>query len=352
MLISFVIPVFNVSNSLLKRSIESITRQNDRDVEIIIVDDGSEDDNAASYRNLCNNYIGIKFFRKENSGPSEARNFGVKMAQGDYVFFLDSDDYITDGCIVQAKKAINEYNPDIVFGYVYKDLFDEGDVRYNASGKNPEELIIEDDNVLCSLLNHILGYENQIFTFEQGYMSDGPWCRFFRRSLFTNNHFDVVPKWNEDTLWNISLLKDCHTAVICKSLWYIYAVRKGSITQGYRNGCYEEFIYITEKVSDISYSLWKGNIDKGVSYRVWHDLFILSRALIFNEKNKDSFLAKYNMLKNAIESGPYQNAIKTVDFHFEKRKIRRVVKEFLNMAMKKHCYYLVYIIIKFYIGKI
>jgi len=352
MLISFVIPVFNVSNSLLKRSIESITKQYDRDVEIIIVDDGSEDDNAASYINLCNCYIGIKYYRKENSGPSEARNFGAEMAQGDYVFFLDADDYITEGCIEQAKKAINEYHPDIVFGYVYKDLFDEGKVKYTGSDKKPEDFLISDNDGFCSLLNHILGYKNQRFTFERGYISDGPCCRFFRRSLFADNHFDIIPKWNEDTLWNICLLKDCHTAVICKSLWYIYAVRKGSITQGYRSNCYEEFIYITEKVNSAGYSVWNGNIDKGVACRVWHDIFILFRGYIFNGKNTESFGIRYKIFKKAIKSAPYQKAIRSIDFRFETRKIRRIIKEILNFTMKTHLYFFTYIMIKIYIGRI
>lgn len=351
MLISIVIPVFNVSNNLLKRSIESIIMQSDSSVEIIIVDDGSEDVNTASYKNLCEEYIGIKYFRKENFGPSAARNYGVEKAQGEYILFVDADDYITDKCIEQAKNVINKYHPDIVFGYVYKDLFDEGVIRYKLSDNTSEELIINDKNDLASLLNHILGYEDQRFTLKRGYLSDGPWCRFFRRSLFTKNHFDVVPKWNEDTLWNIGLLKDCHTVVVCKTIWYIYAVRKGSTMQGYRNNCYEEFIYITAKVSTIGKSIWNRSIDKGVAYRVWHDLFILSRAFIFNSKNTNSFSVKYTTLKNAIKSEPYEKAIRTVDFHFEKRKSRHMVKELLNLAMKIHCYYIAYFMIKFYIRR-
>lgn len=351
MLISIIIPVFNVSNCLLNRSIESIIKQTDSDVEIIIVDDGSEDVNAASYKKLCEEHIETSYYSKENFGPSAARNYGVEKAQGEYVLFVDADDYITDRCLEQAKNVINKYHPDIVFGYVYKDLSDEGVIRYKSSGNVPEELVINDKSELPSLLNHILGYENQRFTFKQGYLSDGPVCRFFRRSLFTDNHFDVIPKWNEDTLWNIGLLRECHTVVVCKSLWYIYAVRKGSTMQGYRSKCYEEFIYITAKVSTIGESKWNGSIDRGVACRVWHDLFILSRALIFNSKNTNKFSVKYTMLKNAIKSEPFQKAIKTIDFHFEQRKSRRVIKEFLNSAMKLHYYYIVYFVIKLYMKR-
>lgn len=352
MLISVVVPVYNVSLELLNRCIESVRHQAKNDVEIIIIDDGSEQNNSAQYSKICNEYCDTHYYKQTNSGPSVARNLGVEKAQGEYILFLDSDDYITDKCIEQATNTINTYHPDLVLGYTYRDLSDEGRIKYKAIDEDPEKLVLSGQTEMAALLNYMLGYKENEYSYKYGYIGEGPCCRFFRRSLFTNNHFDVIPRWNEDTLWNIELLNKCHTAVICKSRWYIYAVRKGSTLQGYRSNCYEEFMYITEKVSTVGYSIWNGNIDKSVAYRVWRDIFILSKALIFNEKNKDSFSAKYNMLKNAIESIPYQKAIRTVDFRFENRKSRRIVKEFLNMAMKKRCYYLVYIIIKLYIGKV
>ena len=351
MLFSIIIPVFNVSINLLKRTIESAIGQSGDDTELIIVDDGSKAENSILYKNLCNGYAQTKYYAKENAGPSAARNYGVEKAQGDYVFFLDSDDYIVKGCIEQARLTINKYDPDIVFGYVYKDLADQGLIKYKISSNEPEAILVEDKKDLTALMNHILGYEEQSFTYEYGYISDGPWCRFFRRSLFENNYFDAVPKCKEDTLWNIELLNKCKTAVICKSRWYIYAVRNGSTMQGYRKDCYNEFLYITERVSDIGHELWNGEIDRGVAYRIWHDIFILSRALIFNRRNEVSFRDKYNMLKNAIETPSYQNAVKTVDFSREKRKSRKIIKEILNIAMKMKVYILVYITLKFYIAR-
>lgn len=73
----------------------------------------------------------------------------------------------------QAAGIINTHHPDIVFGYVYKN----------------------------------------------GYISDELVCRFFRCKLFDNNLFYAIPRWNEDTLWNIELLKKCQTGVIFKSRW-------------------------------------------------------------------------------------------------------------------------------------
>lgn len=351
MLISIVIPVYNVDRNLLNRCIGSVVEQMDDDIEIVIADDGSETEKSESYRALCDEYAGVKYYRQDNSGPSAARNFGVGKAIGEYVFFLDSDDYITGVCIRQAQDAIRKHHPDIVFGYVYKDLADVEGKKRDVSADVVDELIVDDKEDMASLLNHILGYESSKYVFRDGYLSDGPICRFFRRELFENNLFDVVPKWDEDTLWNIGLLKRCKTAVICKSLWYIYAVREGSITQGYRENCYEEFRYITKRLDDVGGTLWKGSADKGISYRVWHDIFFLSRMLIFNKKNPRAATENYELLKNAIKSESYQKAIRTVNFSNEQRMSRRAVKEFLNLSMKLRCYHIAYLIIKLYISR-
>jgi len=352
MLISIVIPVYNVSKDLLVRCIESVLRQKDHsDTEIIIVDDGSEAANAASYQEISDQHSEIKYFRKENAGPSAARNYGVEKAEGEYVFFMDADDYATDRCLEQAKAMIEKHHSDIVFGYVYKDLADEGTIRHASSDSDPEDMIIRGEEDISALMNHILGYEDPRFRFGHGYLSDGPCCRLFRRSLFDTTSFDTVPRWNEDTLWNIELLKKCKTVAICKSMWYVYAVRKGSAMQGFRSNCYEEFMYITEKVSSVGHSVWNGSIDKGIAYRVWHDIFILSRGYIFNQKNTDPFPAKYAMLKRAVRSGAYRQAVRSVRFDAEQSISKRAVKTILNTAMKMHCFCLVYFLIRLYVGK-
>lgn len=351
MLVSVIVPVYNVSLELLSRCIESVRHQSENDIEIIIIDDGSDQNNSTLYSKICNEYCDTHYYKQTNSGPSAARNLGVQKAQGEYILFLDSDDYITDKCIEQAADTINTYHPDIVFGYVYKDLSDEGKIKHKTVDERPGSLVLSSKDEMAVLLNHMLGYRESRFVYKYGYISDGPWCRFFRRELFENNFFDVIPRWNEDTLWNIELLNKCHTTVICKSRWYIYAIRKGSAMQGYRSNCYKEFMYITEKVSSKGYSIWNGNIEKGVSCRIWHDIIILSRGYIFNSKNTESFGTKYQILKKAIQSDSFQKAIRVIDFHFEARRSRRIIKEILNFTMKTRLYLFTYLIIKIYVGR-
>lgn len=152
MLVSVVVPVYNVSLELLHRCIESVRHQAGNDVEIIIIDDGSDQNNSDLYRKICNEYCDTHYYRQTNSGPSVARNLGVKKAQGEYILFLDSDDYITDKCVEQAPSIINTHHPDIVFGYVHKDLSDEGKIKHTTVDDNPEELVLDDEKEMAVLL--------------------------------------------------------------------------------------------------------------------------------------------------------------------------------------------------------
>lgn len=142
------------------------------------------------------------------------------------------------------------------------------------------------------------------------------------------------------------LLHKCRSVAICKSLWYIYAVREGSAIQSYRKNSYDEFLYITEKVSSVGHSLWNSRIDKALSYQIWHEIFLLSKTLIFHSDNDSSFSVRYTLLKNAIKSNAYQKAVRTVDFIYEKRRSKRIIKKILNVTMKMHCYILTYILLK------
>jgi len=103
MLLSIIIPLFNKAGSI-NTTIESILTQDFKDYEIIVVDDGSRDHGAEIVRKI--NDVRISIFRKENGGPSSARNYGVTRAKGDWVLFLDADDTLVPGALSLAEQLI------------------------------------------------------------------------------------------------------------------------------------------------------------------------------------------------------------------------------------------------------
>ena len=93
-LISVIIPIYN-TQKYLKKCIDSVESQSYNNVEIILVNDGSTDSSEKIIQPYLQRYENIKYYKKENGGLSDARNFGIDIAQGKFITFIDSDDYIS-----------------------------------------------------------------------------------------------------------------------------------------------------------------------------------------------------------------------------------------------------------------
>lgn len=115
--VSVIIPVYNVE-SYLPRCIESVQNQTEKDIEIILVDDGSTDSCGAICDQYAENDYRIRVVHQENSGLGAARNSGISISQSEYIIFVDSDDYIEAELLEQALSAAEQYDADIVmYGY-------------------------------------------------------------------------------------------------------------------------------------------------------------------------------------------------------------------------------------------
>ena len=105
-MISVIVPVYN-AEKYLEKCINSILSQN-VECEIILVDDGSKDNSLMVCNQFKQNFNNIKVFHQENAGAASARNFGLKNANGEFVYFLDSDDYIDDGFLSTMLEGIKD----------------------------------------------------------------------------------------------------------------------------------------------------------------------------------------------------------------------------------------------------
>ena len=111
-LISVIIPVFN-AEKYISKCLKCVTEQTYKNIEIIIIDDGSKDDTASICYEFKNSDSRIKIFHKENGGVSSARNYGITKSKGKFLFFLDSDDLIEPNAIYELYNKIIKTNSDI-----------------------------------------------------------------------------------------------------------------------------------------------------------------------------------------------------------------------------------------------
>ena len=155
-LVSVVVPVYNVEK-YLSRCIDSISRQSYSNLQIILVDDGSKDNSAV----ICDEYskkdTRISVIHKTNGGLSDARNVGIDNAKGDYICFIDSDDFVRETYVEDLLNAILKYNSDIAVC-----LFEKGNSdKFNEVAKD----ILDDEfcsNIELSTMRTDLAFRNQV----------------------------------------------------------------------------------------------------------------------------------------------------------------------------------------------
>ena len=147
-LFSIVIPSFN--SRYLNRAVRSVIEQDFDDYEILIIDNNSKTDIEEELKNL--ETFKIKIFKINNGGViAKSRNMGIKNSIGDYIVFLDSDDWFFKNKLVELKKIINDKKPDIIFHDVYVNYSNGKKIKSNSNIK------------LDDAYNHLLKYGNSLF---------------------------------------------------------------------------------------------------------------------------------------------------------------------------------------------
>ena len=229
-LISVIVPVYKVEK-YLNKCIESIVNQTYKNLEIILVDDGSPDECGK----ICDNYaqkdMRIKVIHKENGGLSDARNAGIEVASGIYIAFVDSDDYVSYDYIE----------------YMYKMLIN-GNAKLAICGvqeiwKNTR--IEEENNINMEELTPKEAFENLLF--DKG-IKVSAYAKLYHKSLWEENRFPKG-KVYEDTAIIYKVIEEAKKIVYGSKKCYYYIARVGSISkqQGY-NRNEEDYIEHTKKM--------------------------------------------------------------------------------------------------------
>ncbi|MEN3009351.1 glycosyltransferase family A protein, partial [Pseudothermotoga sp.] len=114
-LVTFVVPAYNVERYIPK-TLNSLLSQTDKDFEIIVVNDGSTDNTYAVVKDILekSDFRNYKIITNPNGGPSSARNTGIKEAQGEYIIFLDGDDYVSPNLVERIRKVISTNKVDVI----------------------------------------------------------------------------------------------------------------------------------------------------------------------------------------------------------------------------------------------
>lgn len=215
-MISVIIPVYGVEK-YLDKCVESVINQTYPEFEIILVDDGSPDNCPSMCDNWARRDDRIKVIHKKNGGLSSARNAGLDIADGEYVFFLDSDDYISEDCLERLFRAVLSDKSDVA-------VCDS--VKVSESGEQLKPSAVSDSRCISrEELFSCVGKRGD-------WLYIVSWGKLFKAELFENIRFPEG-KLNEDEFVFYRVFDKCRSVSFCKDAVYSYVQREGSIMSAY-----------------------------------------------------------------------------------------------------------------------
>ena len=298
--LSVVVPVYN-TEKYLKVCIDSIVSQTLSDIEIIIVDDGSKEECAVLCDELAKGDERIKVIHKENQGLGLARNTGIEASKGEYVGFVDSDDYIDVNMYKSLYDAAVKNDADVVVSGI-------SFVGGNTFGKSGEyvekhyfdkETIFEKENINQFLLGVVgaLPYEPDDSRYGVSVCKN-----IFKRSIFCNEKVEFVSERkiiSEDTLFMVDYIKVAKKAVGIPGAFYCYRRNDESLSKSYRADRLEKVLiflaeleeHIKDMVSKEKYQLYFDRLIQG------YGRILCSQEIMYAWDNK----IKYSILKERLK---------------------------------------------------
>lgn len=269
-IISIIYPVYN-SGKYIRKSMESLVNQTIFSrIEIVLVDDGSTDDSKSIYMEYADKYKNIKTIYQINKGVSSARNRALKNAVGDYIMFVDSDDYVDKYFCESMLKNVLENKADIGISNFSMIHPDGSQVVH---WKNHKELIKDKYKILK-------------YFFSGNYIGNNLFEKIFRKSIIDNIEFMNGYAIGEDMYFVYQALKKSAVVSIDTShSLYFYELHAGSAMFSTFNRHYLDTIYLSEKMVED----WKN--DK--------EMFELAQAHVIHEKYK---VLEYMYRSNAAKT--------------------------------------------------
>lgn len=227
---SIVMPIYNVEK-YLNQSIDCLLKQTYTNFELILVNDCSPDssrDICLHYKNCNDNIIFVDL--EKNGGLSNARNQGMKFASGDYILFLDSDDYVDESLLESINTSLNSNEADAVIFGLYEEYYLHGDVDYRK--------IIAFENKEIHLASDV---RKMALPLEKSTLFGYAWNKAYKLSLLKDNNllFENITMI-EDVVFNLKFFNLMNSLNILEGSYYHYAIRNnGSLTSKYLPNYFE-----------------------------------------------------------------------------------------------------------------
>ncbi len=328
-LISVIIPAYN-AEKYLDRAVQSVLCQMNGSIELILVNDGSTDGTGA----ICDSYAGsnanVRVIHKQNGGTSSAKNMGIAAAKGQYLSFLDSDDYIEPTAYAQIKCVIQNYQPDCLdFGWNYIDVQGKTHANHHGVCKNILLNKSEIDNIILPpLLNLKEDKTHFIFDFA---------CNKVFKAEIIRTHgvrFDEDKRTWEDRTFLLRHLKYCDSYYSMDCCLYNYVWMPNSLSQRYAQDIFDIILANFNHYHDLYSDKFEFDTEYANNYWCHAIENMIYHSLAQTEYRDQIRENIVTILKNETVVGWYLN--RTAANKFERKISELVVQGNAEVALR--CY--------------
>ena len=316
--VSIIVPVYNTER-YLERCISSLKKQTLQDIEIILVDDGSKAECAALCDQFAKEDARIKVFHKQNGGLGFARNSGLDLATGEFVGFVDSDDYIDPAMYRDLYDAASRHNADLAVSgicFVGGNMFGKEDEYIKKNVFNA--LTIFEGNELKQLLLGVVGalpHEPDDSRYGASVCKN-----LFRRSMLEEHALRFLSErkiLSEDTLFMVDVIKCAKRAVGVPEAYYCYCRNGGSLSKSYNSQRFEKsMVFLKELERRIGDALCEDE------YRPYLDRLtqgfgrvLCSQEIMHAREKKIGFSALRKRLNEICTREEIATVLKTYPYH-------------------------------------
>ena len=279
-LVSVIIPAYNVGR-YIEQCIKSVINQSYKQLEIIIVNDGSQDDTLEKVKKLKSLDKRIYIINQVNKGLPAARNSGLRYCTGKFIFFLDSDDWIEKHCIEKLIGIQEETNADIVFFDYYKN-YASHEIEHHVYNKN---------FLWCK------ERENEFLLWDMRTIT--AWGKLYSRGCVRDILFDENMRTAEDVDFNYRVYKNVKVAYFTNECLLHYRILEHSAIHGYDSNIASKFQYPLKKIASYMKMGNDENVKSYYSFVAIAYIIICQNGIVRN--NKLSIFEKRKKIKEISE---------------------------------------------------
>ena len=336
-LVSVVLPIYNVEK-YLDDCISSVINQTYRNLQIILVDDGSPDNCPQKCDAWSKKDERIQVIHQENQGLGEARNSGISYALGKYIFFYDSDDYLNLNLISKCVCCAERYNADFVI-YGFSDVTMEGNYICDYIPV-PSKNVIRGNEIKTLFIKQL--YANNKYKGEDWNIRISAWNCMFSKSIVDERNFRFVSERkiiSEDIYSMLSYYTYIKTAIIIDESLYYHRINKQSLSHTYREDRFQKLTYFYEQLTILCRELKLD--DETVSLMANPYISGTIDAIKMIVRSENPYSKKLALLSNIVFNDKFNEAI-SLSLKFE----NTLSKKILLLALRNKNVKIVYLLIK------